>query len=102
MIFSSEALWKVYLCSRPLDLGSANVIEDSEVEQDDQQEGDDGDEKDTKIPGDGSVEDEDDSDGGNDGNGDGKVGFNPTFVERKLNNQWPILTVMMMMVAYMM
>ena len=73
MIFSSEALWKVYLCSRPLDLGSANVVEDSEVEQDDQQEGDDGDEKDTKIPGDGSVEDEDDSD---DGNGDGKVRVN--------------------------
>ena len=64
MIFSSEALWKVYLCSRPLDLGSANVVEDSEVEQDDQQEGDDGDEKDTKIPGCGqcSVEDKDDSD----------------------------------------
>jgi len=37
------------LRTKSLDLGSANVVEDSEVEQDDQQEGDDGDEKDTKI-----------------------------------------------------
>ena len=46
-----------------MDLGSANVVEDSEVEKDDEEQGDDGDEKDTKIPGCGqcSVEDKDDS-----------------------------------------
>ena len=38
------------LSSPPLDLGSADVVEDSEVEEDDEEEGDDGDEKDAKIP----------------------------------------------------
>ena len=59
----------------PLDLGSANVVEDSEVEKDDQQEGDHGDEKDTKIPaGWGcSVQNMDDSDYGS-GSRDGDNG----------------------------
>ena len=68
MIFSEA--WRP-----PLDLGSANVVEDSEVEKDDQQEGDHRDEKDTKIPaGWGcSVQNMDDTDYGDNGEAGGKV-----------------------------